>query len=337
MCVKEGKMKIPVLGVILGDAAGIGPEIVCKMLYAGNWKGNYTPIIIGNEYVFNLGMKYAGVNLKYEKYSKAEGLNQLSNTIILFDNNQFDPGKIEMGTISNQSGISIIEMIKAAVKLKKANLIDGIIYAPINKNAINLADSSFTDELHVFKHFSDFDGLCLEMNYACNLWTTRVTGHIPLMKVSSYLSINSILDVVRLTNQILRITGIKAPRLYAAALNPHGGEGGLFGSEEEKIITPAIKQANLEGINIKGPFPADTIFNRAFSGECDAVVTMYHDQGQIALKTKCFGEGITLMAGLPFISATPGHGVGYDIAGKGIANEMSIQNAVKIALQMIRG
>jgi 4-phospho-D-threonate 3-dehydrogenase / 4-phospho-D-erythronate 3-dehydrogenase len=329
-------MRTPVLGIILGDAAGIGPEVVCKILHSGNWKGSCKPIIIGNEYVFNSGMKYAGVSLKYKRCSKAEDLIELSDNIILYDNNQFDPGKIEIGAVNVQSGNAIIEMIKTAIELKQANMIDGIVYAPINKIAINLANNKFTDELQVFKYFGEFEGFCLEMNYASNLWTARVTGHIPLMEVSSHLKIHSILDVVRLTNRSLKLTGIETPRLYIAALNPHGGEGGLFGNEEINIIAPAVKKAKLEGINIEGPFPADTVFNRAFSGECDGVVTMFHDQGQIALKTKSFGEGVTLMAGLPFIVTTPGHGVGYDIAGKGMANEMSMHNAVKIALQMIR-
>jgi len=329
-------MKIPVLGIILGDAAGIGPEVVCKILHSNDWKGNYTPVIIGNERVFNLGMKHAGVNLEYNKYSKLQDLNHLPNTIILFDNDRFEPIKVEMGTINIQSGRSIIEMIKVSVKLKEANIIDGITYAPLNKTEINLANSNFTDELQIFKHFSKFSGKCLEMNFACNLWTSRVTGHIPLMEVSSYLKVDSILEVIRLTSKSLKLTGIKTPRLFVTALNPHGGEGGLFGTEERDIITPSVNKANLEGINVKGPFPADTIFNRAFSGQCDAVITMYHDQGQIALKTKCFGEGVTLLAGLPFTVTTPAHGVGYDIAGKGMANEISMQNAIKIALKMAR-
>lgn len=333
---KGAKMKTSVLGIILGDAAGIGPEVVCKMLHSGNWKGSYTPVIIGDEYVFNFGMKCAGVSLEYKRCLKAEDLIELSDTAILYDNNQFNPGKFEIGTVNVQSGNAIIEMIKTAVKLKRANKIDGIVYAPINKVAINLANNKFTDELQVFKYFGEFEGFCLEMNYASNLWTARVTGHIPLMEVGSHLNIDYILDVVRLTNRSLKLTGIETPRLYIAALNPHGGEGGLFGNEEINIIAPAVRKAKLEGINLEGPFPADTVFNRAFSGECDGVVTMYHDQGQIALKTKSFGEGVTLMAGLPFIATTPGHGVGYDIAGKGIANEMSMQNAVRIALKMVR-
>jgi len=329
-------MKIPALGIIIGDAAGIGPEVVCKALSTTEWKGSYRPIVIGSEHVFNSGMKYAGVNLEYKKYSKVEDLEELHNTIILFDNENFEPRKSQMGSTATQSGKAIIEMLREAVNLRSADKIDAIVYGPLNKTEINLANNKFTDELQVLKHFSDFTGFCLEMNLASNLWTTRVTGHIPLMKVSTYLDIDRILRVIRLTNQTLKLIGIENPRLYATALNPHGGEGGLFGTEEKKIIEPAVEKASLEGINIKGPFPADTIFNRGFSGECDAIVTMYHDQGQIALKTKCFGGGVTLLAGLLFIVTTPAHGVAYDIAGKGVADETSMQNAIAVALKMTK-
>lgn len=328
-------MKTPALGIILGDAAGIGPEVVCKILYSGDWKGRYIPIVIGSEMALKLGMKCAGVEFKYKKCSKGEKLTETSDSIILFENHQFNPGKIEIGTTSVHIGHSVIESMRAAVMLRKANIIDAIVYAPINKTAINLANNNFTDELQLFKHFSNFNGLCFEMNYVSNLWTTRVTGHIPLMKVSLYLNVDRILDVVRLTNNSLKLMGKKNPLIYISALNPHGGECGLFGTEEKDIISPAVDQAKLEGINAEGPFPADTVFYRGFSGECDAVVTMYHDQGQIALKTKSFSRGVTLLAGLPFIVTTPAHGVGYDIAGKGIANEKSMQSAVSVALQMI--
>lgn len=328
-------MEMPVLGIILGDASGIGPEIVCKMLNLKKTGRSFKPIIIGSEKVFKSGMKYSGV-LEYKRYSDIRDIHESSNLdeIVLYDNNKFEPG--ELGTMDKQSGNSFIEMIKTSIELANNHIIDAIVYAPINKKLINIANNCYTDELQVFKHLLNYNEFCIEMNYSGNLWTSRVTGHIPLMQVSSYLNINRIVNIIKLTNQSLKLMGISDPLLYVSAINPHGGEGGLFGTEEDDIIIPAVAQAKSEGINVKGPFPADTIFYRAFSGECNAVITMYHDQGQIALKTKCFDGGVTLLAGLPLTVLTTGHGVGYNIAGKGIASYNSMLNAVNIAIKMTR-
>lgn len=328
-------MKKPTIGIILGDATGVGPEVVCKMLDSAKNKTDFTPIVIGNEAVFKLGMIHSGTELEYKKFSEMEEINTLSSndSIILYDNYKFDPGELE--TATKELGNSIIEMIRASVELINMGIIDAIVYAPINKKMINLSNPNFSDEMQLFKHLTNYEGLCLEMNYCNNVWTSRVTGHVPLMEVSSYLSIERIVEVIELTNKSLKDLGIRNPSIYVSALNPHGGEGGLFGREEIDIITPAVEEAKNKGMNVKGPFPADTIFHRAFSGECNAVITMYHDQGQIALKTKGFSEGVTMLAGLPITVLTPAHGVGYDIAGKGIANHIPMLNAVKITVDIV--
>ncbi|HHY59997.1 MAG TPA: 4-hydroxythreonine-4-phosphate dehydrogenase PdxA [Clostridia bacterium] len=329
-------MRKPVIGIILGDATGVGPEIVCKMLDATRKRTDFRPIVIGNEAVLKAGMRHAGKELEYRILSKMEEISDLTgeDSLILYDNGRFDPGDLAAPT--KELGNSIIEMIKAAVEMVDAGLIDAIVYAPINKSWINLANPDFSDEMQLFKHFTNCDGLCLEMNHCHDVWTARVTGHVPLMQVSKYLSVERILEVVTLTDKCLRDLGIANPRIYVAALNPHGGEGGLFGTEEIEIITPAVEAARKRGMNVLGPYPADTVFHRAFAGECHAVITMYHDQGQIALKTKGFGEGVTMLAGLPIIALTPAHGVGYDIAGKGIANHIPMLNTVNVAVSMVR-
>lgn len=328
-------MKNKIIGIILGDPGGIGPEIVCKTLAENDWKGKFKPIVIGSEESFIKGMEISKVKLKYKKVHTFRELKTESNEIYLYHKDDFLVANIIPGKISLEVGKATISMIEAAVNLIKVEIIDAIVYAPINKNAINMADESYSDELQIFKKITNFNGLSLEMNYSSNLWTTRVTGHIPLMEVSKNLSIKKILEVIKLTNKSLKKMGMKSPVHCVCGLNPHGGESGLFGDEEINIISPAVALAAAEGISVHGPISADVVFQKAFLGACDSVITMYHDQGQIALKTKAFGEGITYLVGLPFIVTTVGHGVGYDIASKGIANMSSFKNAIKITLSLI--
>lgn len=328
-------MNDKVLGVILGDPAGVGPEIVSKTLSKFSNGIQNKVVIIGGENSLVRGMEITNSKFHYSIVSDPESILKSTSPIVIYNDEGFENPNTKPGIMDVDNGKCMINMLKASIDLFHMNIIQGIVYAPLNKNAINLANEEYSDELEVFRRYSNFHGLALEMNYASNLWTTRVTGHIPLMDISKHLTIDRILDVVRLTNSSLVKFGINNPKLFVCALNPHGGERGLFGDEEIKIISPAVALATAEGINIEGPFPADTVFHKAFSGECDAVVTMYHDQGQIALKTKSFSEGVTFLAGLPFIVTTAGHGVGYDIAHKGIANEAALENAISIALKFI--
>jgi 4-hydroxythreonine-4-phosphate dehydrogenase len=167
-----------------------------------------------------------------------------------------------------------------------------------------------------------------------NVSTTRVTSHIPLKDVASQLSEKRILDAISLAHKTVTSFGVKQPRIAVAALNPHGGESGKCGTDEIEIIEPAVKKANEQGMNALGPFPADTLFIRTFDGEFDSVVTMYHDQGQIAMKLKGFEWGVTVVGGMPYPIATPAHGTAFDIAGKGLAKTSAFENALKLTVQM---
>jgi 4-hydroxythreonine-4-phosphate dehydrogenase len=175
-----------------------------------------------------------------------------------------------------------------------------------------------------------------EFNVLDKLWNARVTSHIPLAKVSSSLSIDAIVEALELTATALRAAGFNPPRIGVAALNPHAGDGGNFGREEIDIIEPAVKQARAKGLPAEGPFPADTVFVRAKGGQFDAVLTMYHDQGQIAMKLMGFDRGVTVLGGFPFPICTPAHGTAYDIAGKGVANIGATRAAVLLAAEMAR-
>jgi 4-hydroxythreonine-4-phosphate dehydrogenase len=212
--------------------------------------------------------------------------------------------------------------------------LDAIVFAPLNKQAMHLGGSPFPDELHFMADRLQWKRHVSEINVLDNLWTSRVTSHIGLKHVSGLITKQGVYDAIILIHGALRMAGVKEPRLLVAALNPHGGEGGLFGGEEIEAIAPAIEQARSEGIQASGPFPADTIFVRAKRGDCDAIVSMYHDQGQIAMKLMGFERGVTVQGGLPIPITTPAHGTAFDIAGQGKANPQGLYQAFRIACRM---
>jgi len=197
---------------------------------------------------------------------------------------------------------------------------DAVCFTPFNKQAMRLAEPTYDDEILFTSNVLGFKGLATEFNVLDNLWNARVTSHIPLAEVSANLSIERIVAGLEITTQALRAAGFQPPRIGVAALNPHAGDGGNFGREEIDIIEPAVKKAKAKGLPADGPYPADTVFVRAKAGQFDAVLTMFHDQGQIAMKLLGFDRGVTLLGGYPFPICTPAHGTAYDIAGKGVAN-----------------
>ena len=212
----------------------------------------------------------------------------------------------------------------------------GVCYAPRHKRSLRDGGYPFEDELHLFIHWTASADVG-EINALDRLWTSRVTSHIGLARVAAELSVDRVLRAVRLVDRARRAAGWPRPRIAIAAFNPHGGEHGLFGDEELRVIEPAVDQAREEGLDARGPIPADTVFGRARGGEFDAVVTMYHDQGQIAMKLLGFDRGVTLAAGLPFPVTTPAYGTAHDIAAKGIANPGAMIAALKLAAQMASG
>lgn len=195
----------------------------------------------------------------------------------------------------------------------------------------------FEDELRFFVDLLGFEGHVGEVNSTGELATTRVTSHVPLREVADLITETGVVDAIRLAHRTLRASGNPRPRIGVAGLNPHAGDGGIFGREEIDVIAPAVARAKAEQIAVAGPFPSDTVFIRARDGEFDAVVTMYHDQGQIAMKLMGFERGITIHAGLPFPITTPAHGTAFDIAGKSIARVDALRHAYLTACQMAVG
>lgn len=210
---------------------------------------------------------------------------------------------------------------------------DAVVFAPLNKLAMSLGGSDFKDEHGYFARHTKAE-LYGEINALDPLFTSRVTSHIGFRDIANRLTPDRIVNAVKLLHQTMSRAGIQKPKIGVAALNPHGGEKGLFGPEEDTIIKPAVEKARAEGMDVVGPYPADTIFVRARRGEFSGIVTMYHDQGQIATKLLGFDRGVTVAGGHPIVITTPAHGTAHDIAGKGIADIGAFQAALRISVRM---
>lgn len=323
----------PLLGILLGDATGIGPELVARLCNTATLPLYCRPVLIGDLRVLALGKKIAKADFPVvviddiAQASWADGLP-------LLDQRNLDPAHLTVGKINKLSGKVTGDMLVTAIQMLRRGELDGFVYAPLHKAALQYGGYDFEDEQKLFAHYLDWHGPSGEMNVLNNLWTSRVTSHIPLAQVCASLTIDSILTAIRLARQTLHKAGCQEPRIAVAAVNPHAGEAGLCGHEEMEIIAPAIRLARADGINALGPYPSDTIFINAFKGHYDAVVTMFHDQGQIALKLRGFELGVTVAAGLPYAITTPAHGTAFDIAGQGIANPAATEQAVMVAAKL---
>ncbi|MHC1758340.1 MAG: 4-hydroxythreonine-4-phosphate dehydrogenase PdxA [Negativicutes bacterium] len=323
----------PILGVLLGEAAGIGPELIAKLCAMHKFHAHCRPIVIGDRRVLEMGKRIANVNFDIAVIDQIAQAS-FSGPISLLDQANLDPDQICLGKIDKQSGKVTGDMLVTALTLTQKGELDGFIYAPLNKAALRYGGYLFDDEQKLFAHYLHWTEPNIEMNVLNNLWTSRVTSHIPLELVSGSLSIDKILTAIHIADGTLRRVGIPNPRIAVAAVNPHAGENGLCGRQEIEIIEPAVNIAKHEGINAVGPYPSDTIFVNAFKGIYDAVVTMYHDQGQIALKVMGFQSGVTVAAGFPYAITTPAHGTAFDIAGQGIADTGATERAVIIASRL---
>jgi len=314
-------MQKPVIALAMGDPAGISPELTARVVALEEVRAAARIVVIGDRRVFDEGARIAKAAVPELEFQDLKHL---------------DPSAIQRGVASKAGGASALANYRHALRMVAEGKADAVCFTPFNKQAMKLADPSYEDEIGFTAGVTGFKGVATEFNVLDKLWNARVTSHIPLAKVSSSLSIDAIVEALELTATALRAAGFNPPRIGVAALNPHAGDGGNFGREEIDIIEPAVKQARAKGLPAEGPFPADTVFVRAKGGQFDAVLTMYHDQGQIAMKLMGFDRGVTVLGGFPFPICTPAHGTAYDIAGKGVANIGATRAAVLLAAEMAR-
>jgi 4-hydroxythreonine-4-phosphate dehydrogenase len=329
----------PVVALTLGDPAGIGAELVARLLARPEMTAQGNVVLIGDPWLWEDGQKIAGVQVPCDAVAGLSEARSRRDTVrpafLAVDTVQ--PAQVHRGKAEAAGGASVLNVLNRCLDAAQTGLIDAICFAPLNKYAMKLGGLKHEDELHHIAAYLGVTSYFCEFNTLGQLWTARVSSHVPLKDAASYLTRERIVAATRLIHDALRASGVAAPRVAVAAFNPHGGEGGTCGREEIDVIAPAVRELNEGGIPAQGPFPADTLFIRARDGAFDAVVTMYHDQGQIAIKLLGFSQGVTVQGGLPLPITTPAHGTAYDIAGLGKANVYATANAFAIACRMGRG
>lgn len=322
----------PVIGISLGDINGIGPEVVLKALSDARILDMITPVVYGSTKVLSFYRKTLKINnLQYQHMDKGPQKDQI-NVVNCWE----ELIEITMGQATPEGGRAALLALQHAVRDLKAGVIEGIVTAPINKNNIQTEEFQFPGHTEYFtKEFETKDSLMLLC--AGNLRVGVVTGHVPLAKVPSLIT----KDRVHLKLSILERTlrqdfGIHKPRMAVLGLNPHAGEEGLLGSEEQEVIIPVIEEFKQKGRLVFGPFPADGFFGNGAYNKFDGILAMYHDQGLIPFKTLAFELGVNYTAGLPIIRTSPDHGTAYDIAGQNIASETSLREAIYLACDIAR-
>lgn len=329
-------MDRPIIGITMGDPAGIGPEICARALNNPEVQFVARSIVIGDKKAMRQGLKVAKIpNVEINPVKKVSEARFQRNTIDVLDLNNVNVGKLKIGQVSRAAGKAAMEYLEKAIQLAMDGKIDGITTAPINKEAMHKAGYRFQGHTEILAKRTHAKNYAM-MFVSDSLWVMLVTTHVPLKDVSKHLDKKGVLRTIKLAHETLYKLRDKKPRIGVAGLNPHAGEAGIFGDEDEKVIAPAVAEAKKLGINVKGPIAPDAIFYLANIGMFDIVVAMYHDQGLIPLKLLSFNKSVNVTVGLPIVRTSVDHGTGFDIAGKGWANPQSLIEAIKVAAHFSR-
>ncbi len=324
----------PTIGLIQGDACGIGPELLAKLLDQEKARERANILILSDKRIYDAGEAVAGLTTDVQLIDGLEQIDFSNGNPYLLHTALLDPAELQPGSVSSQAGRAVLENLGQGIDLAMEGRVDGLCYMPFNKEAMHAAGMGVADELSWIKQRLHLESPASEFNVVDAMWNARVTSHIPLKEVSSQLNQNRILQAIQLADQTLGKAGVAPARIAVAALNPHAGEGGTLGREEIEIISPAIEEAKRLEINVEGPFPSDTLYLKIRDGHYDCAVSMYHDQGQIAIKLLGFDRGVSVLAGLPFPMTTPAHGTAFDIVGMNTANVQAATNALMMACDM---
>ena len=324
----------PNIALVIGDPAGVGPELIAKLLADGEASQRANIFVIGNRASMADAERATGTPFYLATLSQAEvGTRDFAQPVWLewegIDTPAFARGKAEA-----PNGKFMLDMLTLGAELTRGGKTDALCFAPLNKGALRAGGMQQADELRWFEDLLGCHNYTGELNVLDTLWTSRVTSHVALKDVSALLTKEGVADAAQLITASLKASGKAEPRVAVCGLNPHNGDNGNYGTEEIDIIEPGVALARSRGLNVDGPFPADTIFVRAKNGQYDGIVTMYHDQGQIAMKLMGFERGVTVQGGLPIPVTTPAHGTAYDIAGQGVANVGAMKNAFDLACRM---
>ncbi len=339
--------KKPILGITMGDPASIGPEITVKALSNPAIYEKCSPIIIGDAAVMEAAVGIVGKDVKINAVSDVKEAKFEFGTIDVYDMKLVDMDKLERGVVSAMAGNAAFQYVKKVIELAMNHEVDATVTNALNKEAMNLAGHHYSGHTEIYAEYTGTKKYTMMLAHE-NLRVVHVSTHVSLREACDRVKKDRVLEVIRIADQACKELGIKEPKIGVAGLNPHSGENGMFGREEIEEITPAIEAAKGEGIIVDGPVPPDTVFSKARGGWYDIVVAMYHDQGHIPLKVVGFVynqaeqkwdavAGVNITLGLPIIRASVDHGTAFDQAGKGVANELSLINAMDYAIRMSAG
>lgn len=337
-------MKLPKIGISMGDPAGIGPEICIKALATEKYYQQCKPLVVGDATTMSLAASAFNKNIKINPVKNVEEALFEFGTIDVLDLQNVDQHELVPGTVSAMSGNAAFMAVKKVIELALSGEIDATVTAPINKESIHLAGHHFSGHTEIYAHYTNTSKFAMLLADD-NLRVIHATTHVSLRKACDLCTRERVLEVIMLLNDACKQFGIPNPRIAVAGLNPHAGENGLFGDEEITQIIPAIDDARKQQITIEGPVPPDTMFVKAVQGKFDGCVVMYHDQGHIPFKLEGFKwdnekqtmksvKGVNITLGLPIIRTSVDHGTAFEIAGKGIASADAMLVALDYAIRL---
>ena len=326
----------PTIALTMGDPCGIGPEVIAKALASGEVHSMCRPVVVGSAWSMARAVELTGVLLTVREVESAEGAGMSPEVVDIVDPHNLNPEDVVVGQVTPACGKAAMEWVTRAAELALSGQVAALATAPVNKEAASLAGYKAIGHMELLQELSGAPDVAT-MLMTGRLWVVHLTTHRSLRRACDYVTKDLILGKLRLTHDSFGKAGIPNPRIGVAALNPHGSDGGLLGNEEADEIGPAVEEAKRQGIDARGPVPADIVFHQAIQGSYDVVLAMYHDQGHIAVKVHGFQTSITANLGLPFVRTSVDHGTAFDIAGKGIAHHQSMLEAVRMAVSLALG
>lgn len=336
----------PIIGISMGDPAGIGPEIIIKTLTLADVYDRCFPLVVGDAAVMEKEARSLKTSLKINAIQSVSEAKFEVGTIDVFDLKNVNLDELESGVVSAMAGNAAFEAVKKVIELALAGDIDATVTAPLNKESIHNAGHKYSGHTEIYAYYTNTEKFAMLLADE-NFRVIHVSTHVSLRKACDLCKKDRVLEVISLLNDACQKFGIKKPRIAVAGLNPHAGENGLFGDEEITEIIPAIEEANKMGFSVEGPFPPDTMFVKAVQGKYDGCVAMYHDQGHIPFKLEGFKwdneketmksvKGVNITLGLPIIRASVDHGTAFEIAGQGIASADAMLVAIDYGIVMAK-
>ncbi|PLT29557.1 4-hydroxythreonine-4-phosphate dehydrogenase PdxA [Peribacillus deserti] len=323
----------PSIAITMGDPSGVGPEIIVKSLNDQNIYENCRPFVVGDLKILKKALDVTNIELQLNSISNPEDAKYECGTIDIIDLDLVSEN-LPWGQVSAEAGNAAFRYLETAIAFANEGKIHGICTAPLNKEALHKAGHIYPGHTEILAELTNTKDFAMMLS-APGLRVIHVTTHVGIIDAVNKINVDRQYTVIKLAHDTLQKAGIKSPRIAVCGINPHAGENGLFGNgEEEEKIIPAVEKAQEEGINVQGPLPADTLFFRARRGDFDIVVAQYHDQGHGPIKVLGLEAGVNITVGLPIIRTSVDHGTAFDIAGKNIADELSLKEAIRMAIEL---